>query len=155
MVRLPGVDGIVGKAATFDGCDVGLKGPADAAGVVHEVVHELWVLAQVESQHVMHHQHLARRALALGGYISFSGIITFRNAETIRDVCRMVPADRYLVETDAPYLAPVPHRGQSNEPSFVRHTAAAVAAARGVSLAEVGVETTANFYRLFRKAQIA
>ncbi len=96
---------------------------------------------------------LARSALALGGYISFSGIITFKNAETIREVCRMVPADRYLVETDAPYLAPVPHRGQSNEPSFVRHTAETVAAVRGVTLAEVGVETTANFYRLFRKAQ--
>ena len=96
---------------------------------------------------------LARTALALGGYISFSGIITFKNAETIREVCRMVPADRYLVETDAPYLAPVPHRGQSNEPAFVRHTAETVAAVRGVSLTEVGVETTANFYRLFRKAQ--
>jgi len=96
---------------------------------------------------------LARTALALGGYISFSGIITFKNAETIREVCRMVPADRYLVETDAPYLAPVPHRGQSNEPAFVRHTAETVAVVRGVSLAEVGVESTANFYRLFRKAQ--
>lgn len=94
---------------------------------------------------------LARRALALGGYISFSGIITFKNAEEIRDVARMVPADRYLVETDAPYLAPVPHRGQPNEPSFVRHTAEKVAEVRGISLEQLGRETTANFGRLFSK----
>ncbi|MBD8064638.1 TatD family hydrolase [Devosia sp. PTR5] len=94
---------------------------------------------------------LARRALALGGYISFSGIITFKNAEEIRDVARMVPADRYLVETDAPYLAPVPRRGQPNEPSFVRHTAEKVAEVRGISLEQLGRETTANFGRLFSK----
>ncbi|HEY8577054.1 MAG TPA: TatD family hydrolase [Devosia sp.] len=95
---------------------------------------------------------LARTALDLGGYISFSGIITFRNAEEIREVAKFVPADRYLVETDAPYLAPIPHRGESNEPSFVRHTAEKVAEVRGLSLEQVGAETTANFYRLFSKA---
>jgi len=94
---------------------------------------------------------LARRALALGGYISFSGIITFRNAEEIREVARFVPADRYLVETDAPYLAPIPHRGQSNEPAFVRHTAEKLAEVRGVDLATLGAQTTANFARLFSK----
>lgn len=95
---------------------------------------------------------LARTALALGGYISFSGIITFKTAEAIREVAAMVPADRYLVETDAPYLAPIPHRGATNEPSYVAHTAARLAEVRGVTLAEVGAETTANFYRLFSKA---
>jgi TatD DNase family protein len=98
---------------------------------------------------------LARTALALGGYISFSGIITFRNAEEIREVAAMVPADRYLVETDAPYLAPIPHRGQSNEPSYVRHTAEKVAEVRGVSLEQVGADTTANFARLFSKTGLA
>ncbi|WP_169193904.1 TatD family hydrolase [Devosia sp. MC1541] len=94
---------------------------------------------------------LAETALELGGYISFSGIITFKNGEEIREVARMVPADRYLVETDAPYLAPIPHRGESNEPSYVRHTAAKVAEVRGISLEQCGVESTANFARLFSK----
>lgn len=94
---------------------------------------------------------LARRALALGGYISFSGIITFRNAEEIREVARIVPAERYLIETDAPYLAPIPHRGQPNEPSYVRHTAEKLAEIRGISLEQVGAESTANFGRLFSK----
>ena len=94
---------------------------------------------------------LARRALALGGYISFSGIITFKNAEEIREVASFVPADRYLVETDAPYLAPIPHRGQSNEPAFVRHTAEKLAEVRGIDLETLGAQTTANFARLFSK----
>jgi TatD DNase family protein len=98
---------------------------------------------------------LAQRALALGGYISFSGIITFRNAEEIREVARLVPAHRYLVETDSPYLAPIPHRGQSNEPSYVRHTAEKLAETRGISLEQVGTETTANFARLFSKTGLA
>lgn len=97
---------------------------------------------------------LARRALALGGYISFSGIITFKNAKEIQEVAAFVPADRYLVETDAPYLAPIPHRGQSNEPAFVRHTAEKVAEIRGLSLEQLGRETTANFGRLFSKTGI-
>jgi len=100
-------------------------------------------------------EDLARRALALGGYISFSGIITFRNAEEIRAVAELVPSDRYLVETDSPYLAPIPHRGESNEPSFVRHTAEKVAEVRGISLDQVGAETTANFARLFSKTGLA
>jgi TatD DNase family protein len=98
---------------------------------------------------------LARTALDLGGYISFSGIITFKNAEEIREVAKFVPADRYLVETDAPYLAPIPHRGQSNEPSFVRHTAEKLADVRGISLEQLGRETTANFARLFSKTGLA
>jgi TatD DNase family protein len=100
-------------------------------------------------------QPLARTALDLGGYISFSGIITFKNAEDIREVAKFVPADRYLVETDAPYLAPIPHRGESNEPSFVRHTAEKVAEIRSLSLEALGAETTANFARLFAKTGLA
>jgi len=96
---------------------------------------------------------LARQALELGGYISFSGIITFKNAEEIREVAKFVPADRYLVETDAPYLAPVPHRGGTNEPSYVAHTAAKVAEVRGISLEQLGTETTDSFFRLFSKAK--
>ncbi len=98
---------------------------------------------------------LAKRALALGGYVSFSGIITFRNAEEIREVAKIVPADRYLVETDAPYLAPIPHRGESNEPSFVRHTAEKLAEVRGIDLATLGQQTTANFARLFSKTGLS
>ncbi|OAM79048.1 TatD family hydrolase [Devosia elaeis] len=97
---------------------------------------------------------LAQRALALGGYISFSGIVTFKNAQEIQEVAKIVPADRYLVETDAPYLAPIPHRGQSNEPAFVRHTAEKLVEIRGLSLEQVGRETTANFGRLFSKTGI-
>jgi TatD DNase family protein len=96
---------------------------------------------------------LARRGLALGGYISFSGIVTFKNAPLIQQVAGFAPADRILVETDAPYLSPIPHRGKSNEPSFVRHTAEKLAELRGVSLEEIGRTTTDNFYRLFSKAR--
>ena len=99
-------------------------------------------------------RNLAERALALGGYISFSGIVTFKNAQEIQEVAKFVPADRYIVETDAPYLAPIPHRGQSNEPSFVRHTAEKVADLRGISLEQLGAETTANFGRLFSKSGV-
>jgi TatD DNase family protein len=100
-------------------------------------------------------KELAKRGLALGGTLSFSGIVTFKNAEEIRDIARSVPTDRYLVETDAPYLAPVPHRGQPNEPSYVRHTAQALAALRGVGLEQLAAETTRNFGRLFSKTGIA
>ncbi|KKB08521.1 LuxR family transcriptional regulator [Devosia geojensis] len=98
---------------------------------------------------------LARRGLALGGYVSFSGIITFRNAEEIRAVAEVVPADRYLVETDAPYLAPVPHRGKPNEPSYVLHTAQKLAEVRGTDLETVANESTGNFARLFSKTGLA
>ncbi len=94
---------------------------------------------------------LARTAIELGGYISFSGIITFKNANDIREVARFVPADRLLVETDAPYLAPVPFRGRSNEPALVRHTAEKLAEVRGQSLAALAARTTQNFGRLFAK----
>jgi len=96
---------------------------------------------------------LARRGLALGGYISFSGILTFKNAAAIHEAAIMAPADRILVETDAPYLAPVPHRGQSNEPGYVAHTARKLAQLRGVAFDEIAATTTSNFYRLFSKAK--
>jgi TatD DNase family protein len=95
---------------------------------------------------------VARQALDLGFYISLSGIVTFRNAEALREVAKRVPADRLLVETDSPYLAPVPHRGKSNEPAFVRHVAECVAGLRGVSLETLADQTTRNFFELFQSA---
>ena len=94
---------------------------------------------------------LARAGLKLGGYVSFSGVITFKNADELRDIAREVPQDRLLVETDAPYLAPVPQRGKINEPAFVVHTVASLAALRGISEAELARATTDNFFRLFGK----
>lgn len=94
---------------------------------------------------------LAEVGIALGLYISFSGILTFRNADAIRHVAAEVPADRLLIETDAPYLAPVPHRGKRNEPAFVRHTAEVLGHVRGVSPESIAEETTENFFRLFSK----
>jgi len=94
---------------------------------------------------------LAEAGIALGHYVSFSGILTFRNAEAIRDIARDLPADRILVETDAPYLAPPPHRGKRNEPAYVAHVASVLAEARGVSQAEIAAQTTENFFRLFSK----
>lgn len=87
--------------------------------------------------------------LDLGFYISFSGILTFRNAEQLRDVARYVPLSRILVETDSPYLAPVPHRGKENQPAYVRDVAEYMAMLKGVSLERLAEATTANFSRLF------
>lgn len=95
---------------------------------------------------------MAEQALALGFYISFSGIVTFKNAVAIQEVARRAPLDRILVETDSPYLAPVPYRGKTNEPAYVRHTAEYVAELRGVSYEEVADATSANFFRLFSHA---
>ena len=95
---------------------------------------------------------LADAALDLGFYISLSGIVTFKNAEELRAIVRDVPLERLLVETDAPYLAPVPYRGRRNEPSYVAATANAVAALKGVAPEELATATTGNFFRLFGKA---
>lgn len=92
---------------------------------------------------------VARAALDLGFYISFSGILTFRNAEELRDVARWVPLDRCLIETDSPYLAPMPHRGKTNQPAYVAHVAAQLAALKGESLETVARITTANTEQLF------
>jgi TatD DNase family protein len=94
---------------------------------------------------------LARRGLALGFYLSMSGILTFKASQDLRDIAIDTPLDRLLVETDAPYLAPVPHRGKRNEPAFVRHTASVLADIKGVSLAEIATATTANAERLFTR----
>ncbi len=96
---------------------------------------------------------VARRALELGFYISISGIVTFKAAEELRTIVRGIPLDRLLVETDAPYLAPIPKRGKTNEPAFVAHTAAKVAELKGVTIAELETATTDNFFRLFAKAE--
>jgi len=95
---------------------------------------------------------LAEAALALGFYISISGIVTFRNAADLRAIVRDLPLDRLLVETDAPYLAPVPYRGKRNEPAFIAATAAAVAELKGIELQHLAEMTSANFFRLFDKA---
>lgn len=96
---------------------------------------------------------LAETAIAMGGYVSFSGILTFPKSYELREIARDLPAERILVETDAPYLAPVPVRGKRNEPAHVRHTAAALAQVRGISLQDCAALTTGNFLRLFRKAE--
>ena len=93
---------------------------------------------------------MARAALDLNYYISFSGIITFKNAAELRDVVKQVPLDRILVETDSPYLAPIPFRGKSNEPKYTREVAQCVADLKGLALQEIAEITTANFDRLFR-----
>src|SRR5512143_1150919 len=92
----------------------------------------------------------ARRFLDLGFHISFSGIVTFKTADALREAARLVPADRLMVETDAPFLAPIPYRGRRNEPALVVQTAAVIAEVRGETLAQVAAETSANTRRLFR-----
>ncbi len=94
---------------------------------------------------------LAETALSLGLYISFSGVLTFKNSRPLREIARAVPMDRMLVETDAPYLAPVPYRGKRNEPAFVAATAQALADVKGVSVQTIAAETSANALRLFSK----
>ncbi|MDR8013674.1 TatD family hydrolase [Ectopseudomonas guguanensis] len=98
---------------------------------------------------------MAKAALDIGFYISLSGIVTFRNAEALRDVARQVPADRLLVETDSPYLAPVPHRGKPNLPQYVREVAEYLAVLRGVSYETLAEQTSSNFKRLFPLAGVA
>jgi TatD DNase family protein len=95
---------------------------------------------------------LARKALDIGFYISLSGIVTFKNARDLQETARQIPQDRLLVETDAPFLAPVPNRGKTCEPAFVSDTAAFVAELRGETLEQLAEATTANFYRLFSRA---
>jgi TatD DNase family protein len=95
---------------------------------------------------------LARQAVALGGYVSFSGILTFPKSAELRALAAELPAERLLVETDSPYLAPVPLRGKRCEPAHVAHTAKVLAEARGIGIAEVEALTTANFFRLYPKA---
>ena len=116
------------------------EGAAEAGGVMHCFT-ETWEVAEA--------------AIAEGFHISFSGIVTFKNALALKEVARRVPLERMLVETDSPYLAPVPHRGKPNQPAFVRHVAEEIARLRGIDFEEVARRTTENFFRLFRHARPA
>jgi len=110
------------------------EGAAEVGGVMHCFTENLEV---------------AQAAIAMNFYISFSGIVTFKNALQIKEVAQKIPLDRILIETDAPYLAPVPFRGKLNQPAYVKHVAEEIAKLRGIPLAEVGAATTRNFGRLF------
>lgn len=116
------------------------EGAQEAGGVMHCFT-ESWEVAQA--------------AMELGFYISFSGIVTFKNAVDLQEVARRVPLERILIETDSPYLAPVPYRGKRNDPSKVPHVAQKIADLRGIALAEVEARTTANFFELFSKAAVS
>lgn len=111
------------------------EGAAEVGGVMHCFT-ETWDVAQA--------------ALALGFHISFSGIVTFKNAGPLREVARKVPLERLLIETDSPYLAPVPYRGKTNEPGLVKYVAEEIARQRDLTLEQVGAATSGNFFRLFR-----
>jgi TatD DNase family protein len=113
------------------------EGAGDAGGVMHCFT-ETW--------------DVAKSALDMGFHISLSGIVSFKSAHDLKDVARRVPLERLLIETDSPYLAPVPHRGRRNEPAYVRHVAEEIASLRGIPLAEVAEATTRNFFELFRPA---
>ena len=123
------------RAAAADTLAIMRDEGAMAAGGVMHCFTETWEVAQA--------------ALDLGVHISLSGIVTFKNARDVHDVARRMPLDRLLIETDAPYLAPVPHRGKRNQPAWVADVAAGIAALRGVSVATVAAATTENFFRLF------
>lgn len=139
--------------------EAGLK--ADLPLIIHtreaddDTVRLMRDVGQGKSRGVMHcfsgDKDFARRCLDLGYYISYSGIITFKKAEEIREAVKFTPMDRLLIETDAPWLAPVPHRGKRNEPSYVIHTANMVAQLKECSLKEIETQTTDNFFRLFNK----
>ena len=129
------------RAAADDTLRVMREERAGEAGGVMHCFTETWDVAQA--------------AIDLGFHISFSGIVTFKNALALKEVARCVPLERMLVETDSPYLAPVPHRGKPNQPAWVRHVAEEIAALRGISFDEVASHTTRNFFALFRDAQPA
>jgi TatD DNase family protein len=113
------------------------EGAEQAGGVMHCFT-ESWPVAEA--------------ALAMGFYISFSGIVSFKSAKDLKEVARRVPLERMLIETDSPYLAPMPHRGKRNEPAYVRHVAEEIASLRGIALERVGEATSRNFRDLFRIA---
>ncbi|HYG32673.1 MAG TPA: TatD family hydrolase [Methylophilaceae bacterium] len=96
---------------------------------------------------------VAQAAIEMGFYISFSGIVTFKNAVALKEVAQQIPLERMLVETDSPYLAPVPYRGKTNQPAYVKHVAEEIARLRGISLEEVAQATTQNFFKLFKLPQ--
>jgi TatD DNase family protein len=142
------------RAAQLSGLPLAIHA-RDADADIATILHDEWD-TRGEFRFVLHcfssSRTLAEAGVALGGYVSFSGILTFPKSNELREIARDVPADRLLVETDAPYLAPVPNRGKRNEPAFVAHTAALLAQVRGMEPAALADLTTANFRRLFRKA---
>jgi TatD DNase family protein len=126
------------RAAAEDTLRIMGEEGADKAGGVMHCFTESWEVAQ--------------RAMEMNFHISFSGIVTFRNAVALKDIARKIGLEKMLIETDSPYLAPVPHRGKINQPAFVRHVAEEIAALRGISMEEVAAATTANFFNLFKAA---
>ena len=126
------------RAAAADTMAIMREERAGEAGGVMHCFTETWEVAQ--------------GALDLGFHISFSGIVTFKNAAALKDVARRVPLERMLIETDAPYLAPVPHRGKLNQPAYVRHVAEEIARLRDVPVEVIASATSANFFRLIRSA---
>ena len=126
------------RAAKEDTINIMREEGADKIGGVMHCFTEDWDMAQ--------------KAMDLNFYISFSGIVTFRNADELREVARLVPLEKMLVETDAPYLTPVPYRGKSNQPAYVRFVAEHIAELRNESLETIASSTTENFFKLFREA---
>ncbi|CAE6484605.1 TatD DNase family protein [Nitrosomonas nitrosa] len=122
-------------------------------------VDTLRIMAEEGADHVGGVMHcftesleVAQQAIEMNFYISFSGIVTFKNAHIVKEVAKTIPLDKILIETDSPYLAPVPFRGKTNQPAFVRHVAEEIAKLREISLEEVATATTHNFFRLFKVA---
>ncbi|TLU68078.1 TatD family deoxyribonuclease [Thalassotalea litorea] len=126
------------RDARQDTLDIMRNGGAEQVGGVLHCFTESWEMAE--------------QALQMGFYISFSGIVTFKNADELREVAQKVPDDRFLIETDAPYLAPVPHRGKQNQPAFVVHVAELLAEVRGQTVAQIAELSSANYHRLFHKS---
>ena len=126
------------RSAAADTLAIMAEEGADQAGGVMHCFTESWEVAEA--------------ALAMGFYISFSGIVSFKSARDLKEVARRVPLERMLIETDSPYLAPIPHRGKRNEPAYVRHVAEEIASLRGIALEQVGAVTSRNFHDLFRIA---
>lgn len=126
------------RSAAEDTLAIMKEEDAQQAGGVMHCFTESWAVAEA--------------ALAMGFYISFSGIVTFKSAKDLKDVARHVPLERMLIETDSPYLAPMPHRGKRNEPAYVRHVAEEIAKLRGIPLEQVATATSRNFSDLFKVA---
>lgn len=126
------------RSAAEDTLRIMAEEGADQVGGVMHCFTESWEVAQ--------------QAIAMNFYISFSGIVTFKNAVALKDVAKKIQLDRMLIETDSPYLAPVPHRGKLNQPAYVRHVAEEIAKIRNISIEEVAAATTNNFFNLFKAA---
>ena len=126
------------REAAADTLSIMAEEGADQIGGVMHCFTESWEVAQ--------------KAMEMNFYISFSGIVTFKNAANLKETAKKIPLERMLIETDSPYLAPVPYRGKTNQPAYVRHVAEEIASLRGISLNEVAESTTQNFFSLFKGA---